>query len=647
MTGNPRRIPRQKRPSGGRTVTVASWKDAVVRDGAMIYSTLEAIGERETIADLLRRNASNFPDHPVYREKRDGRFVAVTWRELLLDCAALARFLRSRGAGKGERVAVVSRNRGEMLAVEFAVMGSGAIHVPLFAGYSREQTSQLIAHSGARIVFLSDAAQMAKLAANPSIEQIVAFDAPELGEQQTLLPWFRGEVQPFGELGARARTMQPDGAEVREFFRVAEEVSPQDPCLMMYTSGTAGEMKGVVLSHDNILSQQRALKRIWGLTEADRLLGYLPWHHSFGGIFEKYNALYNAAPFALDDSLGKEIPLLLRNWKEIRPTVYFSVPAVYLELYNHVQSHPEEEDQIFHPDLRFLFTAAAPLPGHISDYLATKGIPVIEGWGLTETSPCCTVTDFHEPRTEPGMVGYPIPGVKIRLASDGEILVQGPNVMLGYHQNPEGTRAVLPGDGWFRTGDLGELLGKGLKLVARKDRIFKLLNGERVTPTPIEVRLAAMSRYIRHVVIAGSGRNQIAALIFPNTPLIESEFGRDRDRAEQEVRASLLEAIHRLNASHPVRYERIGAFAVVDQTLSVERGELTPSMKVRVANVLKNYGEYLEAIYEPSRDCDCRFLQKVMRLTPDPRRCFRDRDLTLDRCAECGFSVSGKDSGLG
>jgi len=220
-------------------------------------------------------------------------------------------------------------------------------------------------------------------------------------------------------------------------------------------------------------------------------------------------------------------------------------------------------------------------------------------------------------------------------------------VMRGYHGDPEATARALPGDGWFRTGDLGELVGPALKLVSRKDRVFKMLNAEKIIPSVMETRLAGANQYIRHVLIVGDGRGFLAALIFPNVFLIEQEFGPDRAAADAVVRASFRHTIEALNRENPVKYEHIQAFAVVGKELTVEDGELTPSMKVRVENVLRGSREYVEAIYEPLKDCDCRFLRKVLRLAPDPRPCPAGEDLTLDRCHECGMRSMEDATGRG
>jgi long-subunit acyl-CoA synthetase (AMP-forming) len=611
-----------------------SLAQTAVREGRTLHSTLKPVGAKESLGSLLQRNAARFGRHPIYLEKRDGRFQPVAWEDFLGDVASLLEFLRAHGIGKGDRVAVVSRNRGEMLVTELAVMSLGAIYVPIFAGYSGEQTEVLLRHCGATAIFVS----------SPSLERfdipervriIVSYDPRPAATAAAIGGGGEREVLGFEEALQRGGTHRVDDPGLTHLMEAAARINPDEPCLMMYTSGTAGKQKGVLLTHENILSQQRALARIWSIGSEDRLLSYLPWHHSFGGIFEKYAGLYNGAPLAIDDSYGKDLTLLKANWKMVRPTVYFSVPLVHQELVSHVLVHPEEEDEIFHDGLKFVFTAAAPLPSNISDYFAGRQIPVVEGWGLTETSPCCTVTDMSERRTVPGVVGYPIPGVELRLADDGEILVRGPNVMSGYHDNPEVTAHALPGDGWFRTGDLGEFAGSALKLLARKDRVFKMLNAEKIIPTVMENKLAGANKYIRHALIVGDGRGFLAVLIYPNFVLVEKEFGSDRETAERVLRESYRQSIQALNEENPVKYEHIQACAVVDKELTVEAGELTPSMKVRVQSVLGSASDQVEAIYDPLRDCDCGFLRKVLRLVPDGRPCPKGEDLTLDHCSEC------------
>ena len=623
-------------------MTAISHAAAAIREGDIIRSTLGPVGKRETIVSMLVRNASRFGGHPVFAEWRDGGFEEIGWDRFLDDVVSLGRFLAASGVGPGDRVLVFSPNRGEMLVTEMAVTALGAIYVPIFSGYPADQAGTLIAHAAPAAIVVAGSDHLGRASIPPTVRALVSFDPVDGAILERALAGTAVEPTLYRDALRLGRVAGPDDPHRAEFLEQAVRRDPTEPFLMMYTSGTSGVPKGVLLTQDNILSQQRALAAVWSITPADRFLSYLPWHHSFGGLFEKYNALYNGATIWLDDSLGKDFERLLALWKRVRPSIYFSVPKVFQQLVVHVQTHSKEERDVFHPGLRFVFTAAAPLPANISRFFAERRIPVLEGWGLTETSPCCTMTDLAEPRTIPGMVGYPIPGVEVGIGADGEILVRGPNVMQGYFGNSEDTDRALPGDGWFHTGDLGEFAGAGLKLVARKDRVFKLLNAEKVVPTAIENRLAGMNPYIRHVVVTGAGRTFLAALIFPDFYRISQEFGDDQATAEQRVKDSLRDTIIAFNREHPVKYERIQAFAVISKELTIEEHELTPSLKVRVQNILAGSAEYLDAVYEPSADCDCRFLRKVLRIAPDERLCFAGRDRTLDRCHECGSLVFGE-----
>lgn len=609
---------------------------AAVREGDVIRSLLAPMGARESIGALLARNVTRFDSHAIYSERRDDAFHAVSWEAFARDVTSFGAFLSSVGVEPNGRVAVMSPNRSEMLVAEFATMSLGATYVPIFAGYPAVQAQGLIDHADPTVVIVAGCDQLAGVHFGEHACALVTFERIDPAVVEPLLRGTHVIHTTFRDALARFPADQP---RIAAFLDAAARIDPAEPCLLNFTSGTSGVLKGVVLTHDNILSQQRSLSAIWSVTREDRFLSYLPWHHSFGGIFEKYTALYNGATIFIDDSRGKDFDVLRRNWADVRPTIYFSVPQVYQQLVTHVESRPADEDTIFHSGLRFVFTAAAPLPANVSAFFAAKRVPVLEGWGLTETSPCCTLTDLTQPRTVPGMVGYPIPGVTLGIARDGEILVRGPNVMPGYYANPAATAQVLPGDNWFHTGDLGEFVGAGLKLVARKDRVFKMLNAEKVVPTEIENRLAGMNSFIRHVIVAGQGRSFLAALIFPDYFRITEQFGTDRITADRVVKESLRNTLLAFNSEHYVKYERIQAFAVISKELSLEDGELTPSMKVRVLNVLKNAEEYLDAVYTPSEDCDCRFLRKVMRLVPDDRRCFAGIERSLDQCHACGSFV--------
>ena len=383
------------------------------------------------------------------------------------------------------------------------------------------------------------------------------------------------------------------------------DASPNDICLNMYTSGTMGNQKCVQLTHENILSQQAALSILWNLNENDRFLSYLRWHHSFGGIFEIFNALYNGAVLSLESGLGLNPNVILENWKLVKPTIFFSVPVVYQSLVDLVLDDKKAEEIFFHPELKFVFTAAAPLPKRISDEFEKRNIPVIEGWGLTETSPCCTLTNPKLKR-EPGIVGYPIPGVEIKIADDGEILVRGPNVMAGYYKNDKANEGIFTPDGWFCTGDVGEITDKGLKIITRKDRIFKLLNAEKIVPTKIEENITSKCHYISYAYVAGSGKKYPVALLFPNKNLFNKkldDFNMDFSQCKcpksiEDLSKCLQHCLNEVNSKINQKFSRINSVMLINGELSVENKTLTPSLKLAPNNVKEVYKAYIEKLYD-------------------------------------------------
>ncbi len=540
------------------------------------------------LAAMLNGNADRFGDRPIYEECRDGGLVRLTWADLRQAIAKLQRSLAERGLGAGDRVAILSPNRKEMLELELAVMAMGAVAVPIFAGYGPEQARALVEFCEPRFVAVADAQQYGKLPTPERYRLIISFDplAPGASGNTSTL----AELMPASAPGGAIQSAAVEGSSV---------------CLMMYTSGTMGTPKLVQLTHANILSQPAALHSVWRLGPDDRFLSYLPWHHSFGGIFEKYSALYNGALLALEHGYGRQLPTLLENWRRVKPTVFFSVPRIYQQLQAQIQQEPALEREIFHDQLRFVFTAAAPLPQPVAEMFARRHIPVYEGWGLTETSPCCTMTDPAVPRSR-GVVGKPIPGVTLGVDGSGEILVRGPNVMRGYFRNPEATRQVFR-DGWFATGDIGEFTDAGLRLISRKDRIFKLSNGEKIVATEIERLTAECCSFLSHVFVTGSGRDAPLMLLFPNKSLLASRpDGSDLTpgctcpRGVGELAQCLTRCLNELNGRIGARYMRPQTALLADYQLTVEKGELTPTLKLAPHKVAEIFQDRIEQAYTGS-----------------------------------------------
>ena len=542
----------------------------------------------QNLAWMLNRNAARFGERPAYQECRNGSYQPLTWAQFHRDICSIQTGLRDRGLEAGDRVAIVSRNRREMLELELAVMAMGAVAVPIFAAYTPSQTEALVRFCEPRFAAAAEQTHFDKIGDPTTYGGVIHFTELVHGDGANLISF------------EALRAASPSGTEV-----LGEQVAADTICLMMYTSGTMGKPKCVQLTHRNILSQQAAGKELWPLSEHDRFLSYLPWHHSYGGIFEKYSALTNGAVLSLEHGYGKDLDTLIENWRRIRPTVFYSVPLIYQALLTRAHQDPAIDRVLFHEELRYIFTAAAPLPKVISDEFERRQINVIEGWGLTETSPCCTVTRPGAPR-QTGVVGKPIPGVSLRLAPDGEILVKGPNVMTGYLKNPAETRKVFTEDGWFRTGDVGEFTELGLRLVSRKDRIFKLTNAEKVVAAEIENMITGGCPYLAWAYVTGSGQDYPVALLFPNRAIFSCipegaklPNGCCRPHDVTTLAHCLSHCLEQVNRRLDAEYCRMPRVMLIDHELSIENEELTPSMKMSPSAISRIYKANIERLYQP------------------------------------------------
>jgi len=546
-----------------------------------------ALGEvTRNIALMLEGNAARYSNRTMYGEKRNGEYRHTTWAEFLHSVRNVASNLARYGYQPGSKVMVYSPNRLEMLILEMAVMASGGISVPIFAYFQKETVEILLNHSDCSFVAVAGELQLSRLPQHANIKHVFVFD--------------HLETLPYPNCVLFSELLADHGSEPGALLTNAPA---DDICLNMYTSGTMGVPKCVQLTHRNILSQQAALQHVWHLNEDDRLLAYLPWHHSFGGIFERFSALYNGAALMLESSYGKDPGQIMENWKQVKPSCFFSVPKVYQSLIELTRGDKDAEQLFFHSGLKFVFTAAASLPETLSVEFEKRNIPVLEGWGLTETSPCCTITDPTLKR-EKGIVGKPIPGVSIGIADDGEICVKGPNVMVGYYKNDDANEKAFTADGWYCTGDVGELTPGGLKLVSRKDRIFKLANGEKVIPSDLEMLIQNKCSYVAYAVIVGGGKEYPVALLFPNrnelsqpTGAVASTEGCKCPRSINELGNCLHTCLRQTNYSLLQKFAKIKFAMVIDDELSIERNTLTPSLKFAPNKIQEAYKAHIENLY--------------------------------------------------
>jgi long-subunit acyl-CoA synthetase (AMP-forming) len=483
---------------------------------------------------------------------------------------------------RGDVIATVSMNSSEMLIAELAAQTLGAASAAIFPGYSPEILLHCVADSGARIAFAGSAQQQQQLSAARSIDKIIVLDGQPLPEARAL---------PLQALKGAGTVDEPQSKR-------------DDIAYLLYTSGTTGTPKGVELTHWNALSQQAAIASIWDVSDKDIFLAYLPWHHCFGALFERLMALWHRALLVIDDSRGRDLNRLYSNFFEIRPTVYFGVPRVYNGMIARAEEDPKAKEVL--KTLRFAFSAAAPISEPAFRWFEGLSVPVLEGWGLTETSPCVTIT-HKKSRRAPGLVGQPLPGTTVRLepladlAGRGEILVQGPQVMRGYHHRPEETAKVLA-EGFLHSGDLGEWTADGLKISGRLDGVFKLENGEKVSSGEVETRILAATPLVEQAVVLGSAQPFVTALcwIAPGAAkawlqAARLEVPEDLSQAP-ELRRAIVEALQAANLLSPVHYERMRRIAFMQDALSFDSGELTPTQKVVRSVVVKKHEALIAAL---------------------------------------------------
>ena len=538
----------------------------------------------KNIPTLLIENSNKFAEKVVFQEKINGTYEGIIWSDFVSNIKNIASNLSELGFVKGDKMVIYSPNRLEMLELELAVMSVGGVAVPIFA-YFREDTAKLLMeHSDSNYLAVESQLQLDRTDFTIPFKKVIHFDEVK--------------NEKFNNLVSFSSLLNKNEKDVFDL-----DISPDTICLNMYTSGTMGTPKCVQLSHRNILSQQAAIKEILKVNKEDRFLSYLPWHHSFGGIFELFTALYNGATYSVESSFGKDTKEIMENWIEIKPTVFFSVPKVYQNLIELCNQDESTKQLFFDSGLKFIFTAAAALPINLSTLLQENGIAVIEGWGLTETSPCCTLTNPDLER-ETGVVGLPIPGVSVRIAEDDEIHVKGPNVMSEYYKNEEANKDIFTEDGWYKTGDVGALTSTGLKLISRKDRIFKLSNGEKVIPTDLEKIIEKKCHYVQYVIVSGSGYDYPVALIFPNQNMLKNpdyhkspEDGCFCPRDINEFGRCLQGCLKQSNDELKQKFAKIKKAVVLNSCLSLDDNTLTPSMKMAPKRVLEKYKNHYMDLY--------------------------------------------------
>lgn len=553
----------------------------------------ESVGN---LCHLHRTMSRRMGDKIAMRFPSLGRFRDISYRDVRRQADRAAAGLITLGIAPGDRVGILSENRVEWPIADLGILSAGAADVTMHAPLSADQVEYQLGHSEARGVLVSNQDQADKVIARlddlPDLEFLVSFESVTLPESRLLqLSW-----QGLCHRGARASL--DDQIASRE-----QALDSSSLATLIYTSGTTGNPKGVMLTHGNLLSNVESMIPIAFLEPDDILLSWLPYSHVYARLTDNYLATGAGITVAL----AAGIDTLIDDLDTIKPTWLTAVPRFYEKIWAGVEAlDPDTRANrlktIFGPRIRQLNSGGAPLPRHVCDGFDQAGLPILEGYGLTETSP--VISFNHAEAYRFGSVGLPIPGVEVRIAQDGEILTRGPHVMAGYWKNPEATEAVIV-DGWFHTGDVGTIDEDGfLSITDRKKDLFVTSAGKNVAPAVIE-RLLTTDPLFDQAVVYGDGRNFISAVVVPNLPLLETLATTNDTTVETadglitspELLAIIDSKVSELmeSVSQP---ERVKKCLVLDKPFQLENDELTATLKVRRRHIIAKYEDRLEAFYE-------------------------------------------------
>jgi long-chain acyl-CoA synthetase len=572
---------------------------------------------------------------PVQFLRRGERgWEAISADHALADVESLGLGLRHLGLQRGDRVALLAENRYEWAVADLAILGIGAVTVPVYPTLTAAQCRTILAHSGARGAIVSNAAQMAKIRSVQETLPQLDFAIP-MDPVPAASPAEHSWDKVTGR-GALARSADP------LLFRAeAEQVQPGDLATIIYTSGTTGEPKGAMLSHANISGNAAAGLQVIDLRPTDTNLSFLPMSH----VFERMAGLYTMMAAGVTTAFARSIDTVAEDAMEVHPTILTGVPRFFEKVRSRVLENARSQSLlrrgIFYwglgeglrrsrahlgrrrhvaplagladhlvgarvrarvgGKLRLGISGGAPLHPMVLEFFFAMGIPVIEGYGLTETSPVICLTPVG--REKPGSVGPPLPGIEVRIGEESEILTRGPHVMLGYWNDARATQDAMRG-GWFHTGDVGHLDEDGyLFITDRLKDVLVTAGGKNVTPQPLENRLKG-SKWISEAVVLGDRRPYVVALVVPNFERLEGLArrhgwpfaSRQELLARPEILGILQRRVDRLNATL-APFEQIKRFALLERDMTHEGGELTPTLKVRRRVIQERHAALIESLF--------------------------------------------------
>src|SRR6266513_3108017 len=530
----------------------------------------EGIADRTTVGVFFGQ-AARYGERPLVHHLVGEQWKTETWADMKRYVLAVASALVDAGLKQGDRVILLGENRYEWLVSDFGIQAAGGVAVPVYTGTAPEVIQKIVDNSEAVLAIASTNALAGKIRVGGSMKKVVTIDTD-------VTAWMARRPQRLAEVATRLAAVKPD-----------------DLCTIVYTSGTTGDPKGVELAHRNLVDISEAAVKVHPITDADSALSFLPYAH----VFERINDIFVGMVYGGQGWLSRGADHLTAELAEVQPTVMCSVPRMYEKMYAAVMARVREASpsrrrlfewsievgrRHFHTEapspwlrvrhkladrlvlaplrkrltggrLRFFISGGAGLAREIEEFFWAIGVPILNGWGMTETSSgvCSNTLREHKFLT----VGKPFPGVEIKIAEDGEILVKGPGNMLGYHKNPAATAEVLK-DGWIYTGDIGEIDADGfLKITDRKKSLFKTAGGKYIAPLPLEHGLMRNPLVLRSVAI-GDGKPYVTALVVPDWDEARKQ-GLDRDG----VTASIQKTVDNVN-SRLGRWETIKYFTLLE-----------------------------------------------------------------------------------
>ncbi|MEQ8790267.1 MAG: AMP-dependent synthetase/ligase [Pirellulaceae bacterium] len=556
-----------------------------------------------TLVQLFARRAADDGPRTAIHVKRDGAYTSLTWRDVARDVLRASAGLIDAGVAPGDRVILLSENRYEWIVCDLAIQFALAINTPIHAPLTGEQIVWQINDSGAEIVLLSGAAQAEKLqAVAESLHRDVAcytFDGCDLAIG-------RRAILPFSKLQSEQNDDRLRDIELQAL----EAVQPTSLATILYTSGTTGEPKGVMLTQRNLASNTIGTLAAFEQTRDDLRLNFLPLSHIFGRTCDLYTWIVTGSELALAESRET----VVADCRALRPTLINAVPYFFDKIYRAIcdAGHLDQPDVLrdfLGGRLRMVCSGGAALPDHVFDFFTRQGVPILQGYGLTETSP--VITACTPMRNKKGTVGPAIPDVEVRVAADGEIETRGPHVMRGYYKNPAATDEVLH-DGWLRTGDLGALDDDGfLRITGRKKEIIVTSGGKNVPPVMIE-SLLTQDPLIVQALVVGDGRDYLVALLVPDPDNLRSEIvqrgiavaSREQALAHPEVLALYEERVRQRLAGVSY-YEQVRKFQLLPRGFSIEQGEMTAKLSLRRQVIEKHFAAEIEAMYRRTGEAEC------------------------------------------